>query len=232
MSSSRKKSSSGRSVGSPTTVFYSAPSSPASAGHESYTYKSQRVQESGGSRKLHRAARITTDKGHEKNVALPEVEKILKSVSPLDMGISLTHPNASVDRYGVPTEWARWLGTPRNSGAFGVIFALKNEGEVAMRMKQMQKVASFQVQGKTIPDNAPFIIKIAHDYDDRGKVTNRNNVTRFAIDSVRENTWHRFLDNAACLRLPGAGSSTCPSQVVPDFLWSGMVKDAVSGRRF
>lgn len=196
----------------------------------SYTYKTQRTR---GGRRLHPNARRVTTTGFERNLAFPNVPATMRRITPAFFGgkVSLT-VDSETDRYGVPVRWAAWLGQRLSAGSYGVTFKLVNSGDAAQRLNAARRAATFLMDQKAPRAGATVIIKVANDYNDRRQPVPQGQADEFALASVKESSWHKFLDNAPCIRVPGVTTDTCPAAHVPDFYWAGMVVDALTSRRF
>ena len=187
-------------------------------------------------RRMHPEARKVTDFGTERNDHFPNVDRGLREQWPDPRpggDLALTASRAT-DKHGVPTQWAGWLGKPMAAGVFGVTFRLANSGPAAAALQLARRRASFLVEGKEPAAGAGLVLKIARDFDERYPrvVHPKNRVDAFVRESLKESSWHRHLDDAACLRLDGVSRGACIANHVPDFHWSGMVVDSTTGRRF
>lgn len=188
--------------------------------------------------------------GIDNSRQLPDVDAILKrnAGKGVPAPVAITEKLDIHPKTGVPL---RWILPKLGGGSYGAVFVID-----AALVPRFQRVAIFQVNGRRPlpPPGSGVILKVAHDYGeadpamhDDGKdatghrfryVKSPNPVgkpDRFVQDSLREATWHRWLDeqdSTKCIKVDGVGSQTCASDVVPDFYWAGMVRDQLSNRRF
>ena len=139
-----------------------------------------------------------------------------------------------INSIGRPLDWAPWLGKPLGGGGYGTAFRLKYDSRVAGVLERAKQTAAFVIEHRRPPPGGSIIIKVAADFGESGEkpFNPREQVDAFAQESVMEGSWHRFLDNGPCVRLPGLSKGVCPTDTVPDLYWGGMVADALEGRRF
>lgn len=201
-------------------------------GDRSYTYKSAYL----GARKLHAEAQLYDSFVPRENVLLPNVGQTLRD------GVGSANTAARVPllastrvgRKGKPVDWAAWLGKPLSSGAYGTTFRLRYAPNMATLLDQMKRAAAFLIEHRRPAPGSYVVLKVAADQGESGRPPfhSLGRVDEFARESVMESSWHRALNNGACARLPGLAKGVCPSDNVPDLYWSGMVADALQGRRF
>jgi hypothetical protein len=165
----------------------------------------------------HNEARMTKHKVFTVNREFPNVAETMRRAG------SIGTVELTLGSWQGSTLWTHWLHNYFiGEGAFGAVFSVTNTGEAARGIKDIMQKASYVVNEKPPPAGRLVLIKLALE---PGQSTEGMTPDIFAKDSVKESSWHRFLDNAPCIRVRGVGASTCPSSVVPDFYWSGMVRD-------
>lgn len=175
------------------------------------------------------ARAIRRPKGARRNVYLPNVNQAMQQTTPRSSAsVDLLRSSRTESRMPARDAWARWLGKPLSSGAYGSAFMLNYSGEVKRQLDNALATATFTMQHKP-PPGGPIVVKIA---GNEKRATSRSTRDAFAKDSLKESSWHRYLSRAACVSAPGLARPTCPAEFVPAFYWSGMVNDTVTGRRF
>ncbi len=185
----------------------------------------------------HRGGRVVTITANNlrraDNVHVSNVDNVLRrpvTRAPQSIPVTTSH---YVNKRGTPVNYHAWLATKHKAGSFGVVFKAKFAGQTEQQLKAAMADALFTVQGKPIPQGANIMIKVAFDFEDSDfdKPISVNEVQGdFARDCIRESVYHKLLDTSRCVAVAGL-SNTCARELVPDFYWSGMVRDSTTGRR-
>lgn len=204
-----------------------------SSRRRSYSFEPVYTFDGGMRTRRHAEARTITNTGYQANLVLPNARTAAKRTEPRAYGVVPLTTSDRVDGYNVPVDWAPWLGRPIASGAYGVTFKVANAGAAGIMLGRIRRTATFYLEDRQPRDGEELILKIARDFDEpRGTRVPLTRVTRFVRDSAKESSWHRALDSAPCVMLPGLSRTACVAAHVPAFYWSGMALDEVTKRRF
>lgn len=139
-------------------------------------------------------------------------------------------------------DWGDWLRLEaiKGGGAYGLAFSLAYGGRVQQALEEILDQGSAKVFAKRPAPGQTVVVKISQDSSrDPGVISQDGADVRrvlglndeFKQSCVREAVLHRYLDGAGCVTLRGTRNAVCVDRVVPDFFWSAMVVDLMSGRR-
>lgn len=175
------------------------------------------------------AARRVMNSRSQQNIVLPNVKRVTGFRRPRKP-TSVTLTGGSGGR-----GWASWLGTPIGQGNYGAAFRCVVSDDVYTKLEMVRASSTFYVESKGVRRGQTVVIKLAKrmvpgsaTYVEEGAV-DPSTLDEWALDNIKEATWHKYLDDKACVAL--GPSRTCVSNYVPTFYWAGMMSDAASRKR-
>ena len=185
----------------------------------SYTPRGRRGVPSGAASEARAvSAAALANRAKARNYVLANVTTAAKHAAP-------RRPASVALKSGGRTAW--WLGKRLSEGAYGVTFTSRVTTKVARELERVRQASTFWMEHRSPPVGSTVVINLA---TDAGGRRSQGRYDACVLDNLKESSWHRYLDRAPCIQLPGV-KPLCPSAYVPDFYWAGLVVDAPTGSR-